>query len=69
MKYLIFLVFGFLLFSCSNSKSVYWCGDHACINKKERKTEELIDEKKLDLIYNTYRNYYDFFKWDKEEPK
>ena len=37
MKYLIFLVFGFLLFGCSNSKSVYWCGDHACINKKERK--------------------------------
>ena len=36
MKYLIFLLFGFLLFSCSNSKSVYWCGDHACINKKER---------------------------------
>ena len=36
MKYLIFLLCGFLLFSCSNSKSVYWCGDHACINKKER---------------------------------
>ena len=36
MKYLIFLLSGFLLFSCSNSKSVYWCGDHACINKKER---------------------------------
>ena len=25
-----------MLFSCSNSKSVYWCGDHACINKKEK---------------------------------
>ena len=36
MKYLIFLMFFILLFSCSNSKSVYWCGDHACINKKEK---------------------------------
>jgi len=36
MKYFIFLFFTFLLFSCSNSKSVYWCGDHACINKKEK---------------------------------
>jgi hypothetical protein len=38
------------------------------LNKKERATKKLIDEKKLDLIYNTYKNYYDFFKWDKEEP-
>ena len=36
MKYLIFFIFFILLFSCSNSKSVYWCGDHACINKKEK---------------------------------
>ena len=36
MKYLIFLMFCILLFSCSNNKSVYWCGDHACINKKEK---------------------------------
>ena len=36
MKYLIFLVSLFLLFACSNSKSVYWCGDHACINNKEK---------------------------------
>ena len=25
------------MFGCSNQKKVYWCGDHACINKKERK--------------------------------
>ena len=37
MKYLIFLIFLSLLFGCTNSKSVYWCGDHACINKKEKK--------------------------------
>ena len=36
MKYLIFLFFTFLLFNCSNNKSVYWCGDHACINNKEK---------------------------------
>ena len=36
MKYLIILIFSFLLFACSNVKKVYWCGDHACINNKER---------------------------------
>ena len=36
MKYLILLIFSLLLFSCSNGKKVYWCGDHACINNKER---------------------------------
>ena len=36
MKHLILLTFTLLLFSCSNGKKVYWCGDHACINKKER---------------------------------
>ena len=38
MRYLILLIFLFLLFSCSNSKKVYWCGDHACINNKEKET-------------------------------
>ena len=36
MKYLILLIFSLLLFSCSNGKKVYWCGDHACINNKEK---------------------------------
>ena len=36
MKYLIFLFLTFLLFSCSSNESVYWCGDHACINNKEK---------------------------------
>ena len=36
MKYLILLIFSLLLFACSNGKRVYWCGDHACINNKER---------------------------------
>jgi len=36
MKHLILLIFSLLLFSCSNVKKVYWCGDHACINNKEK---------------------------------
>ena len=36
MKYLILLIFSLLLFACSNVKRVYWCGDHACINNKEK---------------------------------
>ena len=35
MKKLCFLFIIFLLTSCSNTNSVYWCGDHQCINKKE----------------------------------
>ena len=30
---LILLIF---LISCSQGKGVYWCGDHPCINKKEK---------------------------------
>mgnify|MGYP001174791275 CR=1 FL=1 len=36
MKYLILSIFALLLFACSEGKKVYWCGDHACINKKEK---------------------------------
>jgi hypothetical protein len=37
IRKLLFLVFLFIL-SCTNNKSVYWCGDHACINKKEKES-------------------------------
>ena len=37
MKYLFFFVFSFLLLGCSSKEGVYWCGDHACINNKEKK--------------------------------
>ena len=50
MKFLILSIFIFLLFGCSNTKEVYWCGDHACINKKEKETffkESMIVEKKM----------------------
>ena len=36
MKYLFFLIFFLLLSACSSGKKVYWCGDHACINNKEK---------------------------------
>ena len=36
MKNVFFLVIFFLIFACSNKKVVYWCGDHACVNKKEK---------------------------------
>ena len=37
MKHLILLIFSLLLFACSDGKKVFWCGDHACINNKEKK--------------------------------
>ena len=37
MKYLYSLLFLYLVFGCAGKKTVYWCGDHACINQKEKK--------------------------------
>ena len=36
MKTLFYLIFFFALISCTNYKNTYWCGDHPCINKKEK---------------------------------
>ena len=36
MKYFIVALF-IILLSCTNKNEVYWCGDHACINNKEKK--------------------------------
>ena len=36
MRNLFFLFLLFMLFACTNNKNVYWCGDHPCINKKEK---------------------------------
>ena len=34
----LFLIIIFLLFaSCGGTKTVHWCGDHQCVNEKERK--------------------------------
>ena len=36
MKNYLFFFSLFFVFSCASNNSVYWCGDHACINKKEK---------------------------------
>ena len=36
MKYNILLIFFLFLLSCSSNKAVYWCGDHQCVNKREK---------------------------------
>ena len=36
MKFLFFLFILLLTISCGSNKGVYWCGDHPCINKKEK---------------------------------
>ena len=36
MKKYIFYLALIILTACSNNKSVYWCGDHPCINNKEK---------------------------------
>ena len=36
MKNLFFIFILFMVVACINNKSVYWCGDHPCINKKEK---------------------------------
>ena len=36
MKKYLFNIFFFLVLGCTNSKVVYWCGDHPCINNKEK---------------------------------
>ena len=36
MKNLLYLFVFFIIISCTVNKDVYWCGDHPCINKKER---------------------------------
>ena len=38
MKNLFFILILFMVVACSNNKSVYWCGDHPCINKKEKES-------------------------------
>ena len=50
MKIVSFFTSLIFLISCSGDKSVYWCGDHACINKKERESyfkKTMIVEKKI----------------------
>ena len=36
MKYFLYILITLVLVGCSNNKKVYWCGDHACVNKAEK---------------------------------
>ena len=36
MKILLYIIILFIFTSCSTGKDTYWCGDHPCINKKEK---------------------------------
>ena len=36
MKNILYLIILFIFTSCSTDKDAYWCGDHPCINKKEK---------------------------------
>ena len=38
MKKFFYIIIFFVVFSCANNKVIYWCGDHPCINKKERES-------------------------------
>ena len=49
MKYFLILLISFLFNSCASNKTVYWCGDHQCISKKEKEAyfkKNLIVEKR-----------------------
>ena len=49
MKYFLIVLIFFLFSSCSTNKTVYWCGDHQCISKKEKEAyfkKNLIVEKR-----------------------
>ena len=52
MKIYYFLLIFFIIVGCSSSKQVYWCGDHPCINKKEKisyfKETMIVEIKELD---------------------
>jgi len=53
-KYLYLIIFIFAI-SCSSNKGVYWCGDHACSNNKEKeayfKKTMIVEVRNLDKNY------------------
>ena len=58
MKTCLFLSIFFFIISCASTKSVYWCGDHPCVNKKEKEAyfkKTMIVEIR-DLNKNNYKD-------------
>ena len=37
MKFFVIFLIMLIFASCSNTNKTFWCGDHPCINKKEKK--------------------------------
>ena len=36
MRFIFFIFVLFIISSCAKNEVVYWCGDHPCVNNKER---------------------------------
>ena len=59
MKNLFFLSLFLIIVSCATNEGTYWCGDHPCINKKEREAyfkKTMIVEIKNLKKYNNKNN-------------
>ena len=63
MKKFFYIIIFFVVFSCANNKVIYWCGDHPCINKKEKEAYfkknmvvEMRNAKKTDYKNNSEIN-------------
>jgi len=56
MKTYIYLLIFIFVISCANYKEVYWCGDHACADKKEKeayfKKTMIVEVRNLDKNSN-----------------
>jgi len=62
MKKFIFITILLLISSCTKKNIVYWCGDHACVNKDEKesyfkktmivevKNDQIVDAEKISNI-------------------
>ena len=52
MKNFSLVIIFAIIVGCSSSKGVYWCGDHPCINKKEREAyfKKNMIERELDIL-------------------
>ena len=69
-----------MLFSCTSGKTVYWCGDHPCINNKEKeayfKKTMIVEVKEIDnsnLKNNSENQFWRVFElnpiFEKSHPK
>ena len=59
MKKIILPILFLILVSCTNlDKSVYWCGDHPCVNKKEKeeyfRKHMMVEKRILNKENNSY---------------